>query len=109
MTGKSVTIIHHIHQIHRTCNFHFTSIILTFPSCSNVRLRIGLLLSALRARAPTLPGRLGSELFCSMLRSCTSVAIGHRQVGGVGTSPRCGTLRIGCTCTIAYRGTRNNR
>lgn len=109
MTGKRVTVIHHIHHAHRVCNFHFTRIALEFPSRGSFRLSTGLLLSALRSSSPTLPGTSGSQLFCAILRSCVSVPGGHSQVGGVGTSPRCGTLRIGCTCTIAYRGTRNNR
>lgn len=101
--------MHEMQHVQRVCNFHFTSMILTFPSCSKVRLRMGVLLSALRSRLPSLSGRRGSHLFCTILRSCTSLPAGQRQVGGVGRSPCCGTLRVGCTCTIAYRGTRNNR
>lgn len=109
LTGNSQTGILGIHHHVSLCNFHFTALLLRFPSCSGCRLRTAMLLSALADRTPTLARRRRRRLFRRVRRSCRSVPLGTSEVGTVQRSRFFGTLRIGFKCTMAYRGTRNKR
>ncbi len=109
VTGNSVTGLIGVSGCRRHCKLRFTRTQVIFPSCSSIRVITGIILSALRSRDTSLACRRSGLLCRKIGTSCRRVATGGGHCRTIHRSGCCGTLRLGCTGTVAYRGSRKNR